>query len=101
MGEFKIDWKTMRDEKAPFPTQAYQFVKDGLAHTVKMIHGERTPGQVDDESQHVSGQQLCLGLRDFADSSIMGRLGTKTRRLARFPGPSPPAPTTSAGSSLR
>ena len=56
----------MKDKAGPFPPQAYQFVREGLAHTVKMIHGEASVGQVDDETRHVSGQQLCLGLRDYA-----------------------------------
>jgi uncharacterized repeat protein (TIGR04138 family) len=63
--QFKPDWKSMR-EKAPFPPQAFQFVREGLAHTVKHIHGDTAPGRGDDESRHVSGQQLCLGLRDYA-----------------------------------
>ena len=66
MSEFKSDWKALKDKAGPFPPQAYQFVREGLAHTVKMIHGETTISQADDESRHVSGQQLCLGLRDYA-----------------------------------
>lgn len=60
-----VDWKKMR-ELAPFPREAFQFVRDGLAHTVERIHGEAQTGDSTDESKHVSGQQLCLGLRDFA-----------------------------------
>jgi uncharacterized repeat protein (TIGR04138 family) len=61
----KTHRKSLKD-KADFPPQAYQFVREGLAHTVKMIHGETTLARIDDESRHVSGQQLCMGLRDFA-----------------------------------
>lgn len=48
-----------------FPPEAFQFVRDGLAHTVRMTHGDGAaePG---DESRHVNGQQLCLGLKDYA-----------------------------------
>jgi uncharacterized repeat protein (TIGR04138 family) len=65
VSEFKSDWKIMRDKAGPFPPQAFQFVREGLAHTVKSIHGDGLSG-LDDEGRHVSGQQLCLGLRDFA-----------------------------------
>ncbi len=48
----------------PYPLAAYQFVQDGLRSTVERVHD-----QVDASgsgSRHVSGQQLCMGLRDFA-----------------------------------
>ena len=56
------DWKQIRDKAGPYPTQAYQFVREGLQHTVRTIHGQ---DEVED-NRHVSGQQLCLGLKDFA-----------------------------------
>lgn len=56
----------MREIAGPFPREAFQFVRDGLAHAVEMTHGEGQAGDDTDESKHVSGQQLCLGLRDFA-----------------------------------
>ncbi|MDX2131694.1 MAG: hypothetical protein SFY69_06560 [Planctomycetota bacterium] len=46
-----------------YPPQAFQFIRDGLAHTVKTVHGS---GEGDDERRHVTGQQLCLGLKDYA-----------------------------------
>lgn len=56
-------WQSLRAAAPSYPLEAFQFVQDGLAHTAKMVHGESsTPN----ESRHVSGQQLCLGLRDFA-----------------------------------
>jgi len=61
-----VDWQTMRRVAGPFPREAFQFVRDGLAHTVGMIHGEGQNGDAGDESKHISGQQLCLGLRDYA-----------------------------------
>ncbi len=50
---------------------AFLFVQRGLDYTVKRIHGEAPdPSEdLDDSpgsSRHVTGQQLCLGLRDFA-----------------------------------
>ena len=63
MSESWTKWKEIREKAGPFPPEAYQFLRDGLAHTVSMIHG----GQLTEEdNRHVSGQQLCIGLRDFA-----------------------------------
>jgi uncharacterized repeat protein (TIGR04138 family) len=47
-----------------YPREAYKFVSAGLAHTVEQLHAE----SVDDPeaNHHVTGQQLCEGLRDFA-----------------------------------
>jgi len=54
-----------------YPADAFIFVQRGLDYTVTRIHGE-----LDDEdgydpdafegTRHVSGEDLCLGLRDFA-----------------------------------
>lgn len=63
-----IDWKKIRNLAGPFSMEAFVFVRDGLQHTVRMIHGEgeiSTPRGTIPE-RHVSGQQLCIGLRDFA-----------------------------------
>lgn len=56
-----------------FPSEAFQFIREGLAHTVQMSHGDGpgAPGNTSqmnssDETRHVTGQQLCLGLRDLA-----------------------------------
>lgn len=48
-----------------YPLDAFIFVQRGLDFTVRRIHGEP---QASDEvgSRHVSGQELCLGLRDYA-----------------------------------
>lgn len=47
----------------PYPLPAYQFVQEGLRYTVERIHdSEESQGG----SRHVSGQQLCMGLRDYA-----------------------------------
>jgi uncharacterized repeat protein (TIGR04138 family) len=73
-----VDFKTIRAKAGPFPPAAYNFVREGLAHTVGMVHGGRdakanepattisSEDQSLDESRHVSGQELCLGLKDFA-----------------------------------
>jgi uncharacterized repeat protein (TIGR04138 family) len=51
-----------------YPADAFEFVQQGLGFTVQQTHGEDPP-HVDPSrpvSRHVSGQQLCEGLRDFA-----------------------------------
>jgi uncharacterized repeat protein (TIGR04138 family) len=46
-----------------YPLEAYDFVRHGLDYTVKKVHGaDEKAGQ----SRHVSGQQLCEGLRIYA-----------------------------------
>ncbi len=59
-----IEWKTIRDSAGPYPQQAFEFVREGLSHTVGLVHGEGAAP--DDENRHVSGQQLCFGLKDYA-----------------------------------
>ena len=65
--EPSVQWKRIREEAGPYPPEAYEFVRDGLQHTVELIHGKDAPGSLDaGDSRHVSGQQLCMGLRDYA-----------------------------------
>jgi uncharacterized repeat protein (TIGR04138 family) len=52
------------DELDLYPIEAFHFVQQGLAFTVEQMHG--CPAEhvsPDDQSRHVSGQQLCEGLR--------------------------------------
>src|SRR5688572_9441117 len=51
------------EEIGVYPVEAYDFVTQGLSHTVRKIHGHVTDPEA---NRHVSGQQLCEGLRDFA-----------------------------------
>jgi uncharacterized repeat protein (TIGR04138 family) len=59
-------------QSAGYAVDAFLFVQRGLEFTVIRTHGEAPApaGLGDDQdtphSRHVSGQQLCLGLRDFA-----------------------------------
>ncbi len=46
-----------------YALEAYQFLTSGLEFTSRRIYGERTP---DGGPYHVTGQQLCEGLRDLA-----------------------------------
>lgn len=59
----KIDWERLYS-MAPYPRQAFAFVQEGLAFTMRQIHGD--PVTVERDDRHVSGQQLCEGLRDYA-----------------------------------
>ena len=47
-----------------YPVEAYEFVRRGLSFTVEKIpHGVIT---TPDKTRHVTGRQLCEGLREFA-----------------------------------
>lgn len=65
----QIDLREIMQSAGGFSPDAYRFLRDGLVHTVRMVHGDDAVSIVDDdddESRHVSGRQLCLGLRDYA-----------------------------------
>ena len=62
-----------------YPVDAYAFVQQGLSRTVTSVHGpgeaslEKKPAKPrpkppvdDDVSRHITGRDLCLGLRDEA-----------------------------------
>lgn len=88
------EWQRMR-ERAPFAPEAFRFVQEGLQHTLEKVRGETPSVPADEgsddadldltllgeiagidadeldqiaevESRHVSGQELCLGLRSLA-----------------------------------
>lgn len=64
----KVDWHLLKS-LAPYPSEAFHFVSEGLAHTVQSIHGQRDDSQEmapTDNSRHINGRQLCLGLRSYA-----------------------------------
>jgi len=69
-GHISPDWKIIRQKAGPYPQEAFQFVQEGLQHTSKMIHGESAARETatghSSPERHVSGPQLCLGLRDYA-----------------------------------
>ena len=46
-----------------YPLAAYDFVQQGLAYTVQRVHG---PHKKPSTALHVTGQQLCHGLRELA-----------------------------------
>lgn len=49
-------------EDGRYPLAAVQFVREGLNHTLGLYYPEKEPGR----KQHVTGPQLCEGLRDLA-----------------------------------
>ncbi|MFO0839648.1 MAG: Minf_1886 family protein [Phycisphaerae bacterium] len=45
-----------------YAPEAYEFLHRGLMHSTQMVYGEQPP----EGARHVSGAQLCQGLRDLA-----------------------------------
>jgi uncharacterized repeat protein (TIGR04138 family) len=45
-----------------YPPAAYEFLHEGLAYTTRQVYGD----SASDEPRHVTGRQLCEGLRDLA-----------------------------------
>lgn len=52
------------DEDGRYPLEAVQFVREGLNYTVGKVYGSGDVGL--GGRRHVSGTQLCQGLRDLA-----------------------------------
>jgi len=52
------------EENGRYPLEAFEFVRHGLNYTVTQIHGDTRTKE--EAACHVSGQQLCQGLRDYA-----------------------------------
>ncbi|MCH2135633.1 MAG: hypothetical protein MK101_03510 [Phycisphaerales bacterium] len=56
--------RTFLRKAGPWPMEAYDFVQRGLAETAHKIHEHAD--SFGEQDRHVTGQELCLGLRDFA-----------------------------------
>ena len=52
------------EECGRYPIEAFDFVREGLNHTVHKTHGDLRSKS--EHACHVSGQQLCWGLRNYA-----------------------------------
>ena len=53
--------------KTRYAPEAFEFVQQGLAYTVEKIHGPAPdPEDADDTNRHITGRQLCAGLREYA-----------------------------------
>jgi uncharacterized repeat protein (TIGR04138 family) len=59
-----VDWSRIVNAAGPYPFEAFTFVREGLSFTAQRLH--RNNPNLSDCDRHISGQQLCLGLRDFA-----------------------------------
>jgi len=59
----KIDWKAIRQKAGPYPQEAFQFVRDGLQHTVKAIFGDaaKASNAANQPDRHVSGSNCAWG----------------------------------------
>jgi uncharacterized repeat protein (TIGR04138 family) len=51
------------EEERVYSREAFDFVRRGLTYTVDRVHAAQTDPKA---SRHVSGAQLCEGLREFA-----------------------------------
>ncbi len=59
--EVAVFWDKIRSREDKYPPAAYSLVQEGLRATVRAL-AEHDEGF--GESRHVSGQELCLGIRD-------------------------------------
>ncbi|MHC4977291.1 MAG: Minf_1886 family protein [Planctomycetota bacterium] len=59
-----VDWNAIRETAGPYPLDAIAFAQEGLRFTVDQLK-EHEP-DLPEQGRHVSGQELCFGLRDFA-----------------------------------
>jgi uncharacterized repeat protein (TIGR04138 family) len=53
-------------EMGKYPVDAFYFVREGLKCTVISIHKKSAQTSSPSADSHISGQDLCWGLRDFA-----------------------------------
>ncbi len=77
-------WKIAGQTK--YPVDAFFFIQRGLDYTVRHIHGEMAEDfdpQDADASRHISGPQLCEGLKQFALSEygLMARAVLRRYRI--------------------
>lgn len=61
-----VDWPAIRTRASQFPEEAFEFVREGLRHTVESHHGCSAQPNPGEDRRHISGHQLCLGLKAFA-----------------------------------
>ena len=61
-----LDWPAIRTRASQFPEEAFEFVREGLRFTVESHHGPATEPVEVEGRRHISGKQLCLGLKSFA-----------------------------------
>ena len=64
-------------EAGSYPPEAFEFIQRGLNLTVQKVHAAVADSP--EVSRHVSGQELCEGLREFA----LGQWGMLARTVLR------------------
>jgi uncharacterized repeat protein (TIGR04138 family) len=82
--ETALIWDELR-HAGPYAIEAYAFVQEGLRETCeRLAEGEGGDGSGDAEfgggSRHVTGQELCIGLRDYAIDCF----GTMARTVLEY-----------------
>ena len=60
-----FDWSQIANGTKYAPA-AFSFVQNGLGYTSEMFSNSSHQFELDELDHHVSGQQLCMGLRDYA-----------------------------------
>jgi uncharacterized repeat protein (TIGR04138 family) len=60
----EVDWKQLAAQAGPYPVDAFHFVREGLSYAATRVHDEIEA--LPEQDRHITGQQLCMGLRDFA-----------------------------------
>lgn len=75
----------LRDDRR-YPRDAYAFLSEGLQFTSQLVHGKPSDS-AEETPRHVSGQQLCEGLRQLAVQRwgrlaglVLRRWGLRTTR---------------------
>lgn len=62
--QLAVNWEQMVARAGSYPEQAFHFVREGLAYTVETL--SKNTEEMEEDDRHVSGQELCLGMRDLA-----------------------------------
>jgi uncharacterized repeat protein (TIGR04138 family) len=61
----EVDWNEILSS-VPYPIEAFAFVREGLNYAVEAVHDDSDA--LPEDERHISGQQLCLAIRDLAIS---------------------------------
>jgi uncharacterized repeat protein (TIGR04138 family) len=72
----EIDLAELASDVGLYPPEAFEFIQQGLAFTVQQIHGPKASPKA---KRHVTGQDLCEGLRQYA----IGQWGFLARTVLR------------------
>ena len=59
-----IEWQQILEGARLYPIEAFEFVREGLSYSAQLVHGDME--SLPELDRHITGQQLCLGLREYA-----------------------------------